>query len=175
MRNVGRLIWTLFLTQCAAIALLFGGYWASKANINDLRYRNRMLEERLAAAERTLEDRARAPAPEGTQAPFNVEPTQPGKPPAAGATATGETSSSDAATQPPPKTVEQAVADTLVCVDKNTHAIVPCERAASCLGLKSFDVAYFNGLRSKLGISSPMMICNMKAAESESPLTPTGE
>src|SRR5512144_459744 len=150
MLTVGKVGWTLFLIQCAAVALLFGGYWGLKTNMVALEHQNRILEQRLAVAERRLDASVVPPAkPPGTLAPLAAV--------TASALATTEPSGSASATQPPAKSVAEAVADTVVCVDKNTHTIVPCERAASCLGLKSFDVTYFNGLRTKLGISSPMM------------------
>jgi hypothetical protein len=146
--------------------LLFGGYWGLRGNISELKTQTRELEQRLAVAEEKL----KAPAARASQAPFTVEPIQLGRPqqPAQPADK-GAPTASVATAQAPTKSVAEAVADTVVCVDKNTHALVPCERAASCLGLKSFDTAYFNGLRTKLGISSPMMICNMKATEGEAP------
>jgi hypothetical protein len=159
----------LFLIQCGSVALFFGAYWGLKANVSELKNEIRLLEQRLAVTEQNVKGHAQVTTP-SAQLAVPVEPIQLGKAPTQPHPAGKPTSSSDAAvTSPPTKSVAEAVADTLVCVDKNTHAIVPCERAASCLGLKSFDTAYFNGLKTKLGISSPMMICNMKAVEGENP------
>jgi|GEM_PF-2246378 len=188
MRNVGKFVWTLLLIQSAAIALLFGGYWGLRASSREHRNQMRVLERRLAAAEHSVMDRAPAATGQPAQAPSVAEPIQRQtelvaklEPALSGAgadsTRTGKQAESvekvgpasgTAAAPPAAKTVAEAVAETVVCVDKNTHAVLPCDQAARCLGSKSYEAGYFNALRTKLGIAGAMMICSARTAEAAS-------
>ena len=55
------------------------------------------------------------------------------------------------------------------CVNKMTHSIFACEKAAKCLRSNNFDGTYFKNLRTKLGLgdSDSMLICDEKTAETD--------
>lgn len=163
MQKISKAAWIPFLIQWAAVALLLGAYYGVKSNIDGLKSQVRAMEVRIAAAEQLLKMPHEGPRRRAPEEPSADEPVQPtGAPSTRGrASEQGEPAGAvarnqDASVKPP---------DTVVCVNKMTHTIADCANGANCLGSKSFDVTYFRNLRTKLGITNEMMICDPKSEE----------
>ncbi len=167
MQNYGKAWWTLIVIQCTAVSAVFGAYYGIKTNIIALKNELHSLEQRVGVLEGSLKIPSLLPAPVSSatvatiqSAALNRSASDREKAPVKNEQSSKGTGNSVESEKPSERTT---------CVNKMTHTIFACERAAKCLGPNNFDGNYFKKLRMKLGLgdSGSMMICGEKTAEPE--------
>jgi hypothetical protein len=167
MQMYGKAWLTFVAIQCTAVSVVLGAYYGIKTNMIALKDEVHSLEQRVQLLERS------------SNGPTLLPPTRN----AAREVAPASAAPIASATQPerladknePPNKVAPGSASSekpgerTTCVNKMTHMIFACEKAAKCLGPNNFDGTYFKNLRAKLGLgdADSMMICDEKKAEAE--------
>jgi len=161
MHIYGKAWLTFVAIQCTAVSVVLGAYYGIKTNMIALKDEIHSLEQRVQLLEKSLNDPSPLlPAQKATQVIDAGAPVAPSV--SAGAPERAGDKSDPPINGVPSPTVPEKPGERTTCVNKMTHVVFACERAAKCLGPNNFDGTYFKNLRTKLGLgdSDSVMICD---------------